>query len=464
MAGTVTTLAGSGGSGFSDGPATITPGNRVVQIAAGGSHSLALTANGTVIAWGDNSLGQSSVPSGLRNVVQIAAGKSHSIAVTANGSVVSWGSSASGLGSIPAGITNPIQAVAGGQHSMVLVASAPAGAPEITVQPAPQLVYLGSNATFSVTALGANLTYQWLRNGAAIQGATSSTYRVVASQQTLGNYTVRVTNPRGSATSTPASLTLRPAAEWTWVNNGPSAPIQSGQNATFSVGSVTGPGSISYQWLKNGVNIAGRTTNTLTFASANLSDGGVYSLRITTSAGNITTESRTLIVLDSSILVYSMNATGNSTSAATRQSAAFQGFLVRNRSNNDSHIFWMDINKKTYSYELRSDIVEKSTGPFSGSFSVLKSYVAAGSQDDEMLWLSGTDSITILNPSLRTLAPAAMRGQINSVFHQNGTNIEMIDVNLTLNTSQTLRARTTDGGINGTINRLTNEIKALGYQ
>ena len=56
-----------------------------MAIAAGEYHSLALKADGTVVAWGDNGYGQTTVPSGLSNVVAIAAGGYHSLALTAEG-------------------------------------------------------------------------------------------------------------------------------------------------------------------------------------------------------------------------------------------------------------------------------------------------------------------------------------------------------------------------------------------
>ena len=47
----------------------------------------------------------------------------------------------------------------------------------ITTQPASQTVTAGQTATFSVTATGtAPLSYQWKKNGAAISGATASSY------------------------------------------------------------------------------------------------------------------------------------------------------------------------------------------------------------------------------------------------------------------------------------------------
>jgi len=461
--GAVTTFAGAETYGSQDGVAKMATGNKITQIAAGGAHSLALTANGTVIAWGDNSSGQCTVPSGLTGVVQIAAGKAHSMAIKSDGSVVAWGNNTAGQRTIPTGISYPIQAAAGGAHSLLLLASGPAGAPEITVQPLSQLVYANSNATFSVTSMGANLTYQWLRNGATVAGATGATYKFAPTALNVGNYTVRVSNSLGNVTSSPATLELRPAAAWAWTNSGPSAPVQAGSSATFSVGSVTGPGTIAYQWLKNGVAISGKTSSALAINPVSITDGGIYNLNITTSAGTISTESKTLVVGDSGLVVYSMNATGNSTTGATKQAANFGGYLVRERSTGKSHFFWLDATKKTYAYELRSDLTEKSTGPFVGSTTALRGYVSEES-DEEMLWFSGTDAVTALNTSIKTLAPSAMTGQINNVVKESSTSIEVLNVALALDTAQTLKARATDANAAATVTRITNEIKALGYK
>ena len=59
------------------------PATRFTKIAAGYAHSLALKSDGTVVAWGRNSQGQSTVPGGLNGVVAIAAGTPHSLALIA---------------------------------------------------------------------------------------------------------------------------------------------------------------------------------------------------------------------------------------------------------------------------------------------------------------------------------------------------------------------------------------------
>jgi alpha-tubulin suppressor-like RCC1 family protein len=73
------------------GQANIPPHKKVIQVATGWRHSLALQEDGTVIAWGDNSDGQCAVPAGLTDVIQISSGTRHSIALKRDGTVIAWG-------------------------------------------------------------------------------------------------------------------------------------------------------------------------------------------------------------------------------------------------------------------------------------------------------------------------------------------------------------------------------------
>jgi hypothetical protein len=97
-----------------------------VAIAAGFYHSLALKSNGTVVAWGNNSSGQTNVPTGLTNVVAIAAGSYFNMALRANGTVVVWGSNSFGLTNVPAYLTNVTAIAAGGATCLAVVGSSPA--------------------------------------------------------------------------------------------------------------------------------------------------------------------------------------------------------------------------------------------------------------------------------------------------------------------------------------------------
>ena len=83
---------GQAAPGFnSSTPIQLTNMSGIIAIAGGGSHSLALTSTGSVLAWGWNFWGQNDVPPSATNVVGIAAGGYHSVALRADGTVVSWG-------------------------------------------------------------------------------------------------------------------------------------------------------------------------------------------------------------------------------------------------------------------------------------------------------------------------------------------------------------------------------------
>lgn len=77
------------------------------SISAGGSHSVALQADGSVRSWGDDASGQlgvgrslvSAIPiavAGVTGIIAIASGYSHVIALKADGNVLAWGKNANG--------------------------------------------------------------------------------------------------------------------------------------------------------------------------------------------------------------------------------------------------------------------------------------------------------------------------------------------------------------------------------
>jgi Zn-dependent metalloprotease len=89
---------------------------------------------------------------------------------------------------------------------------APGGALGISSQPASVAVAPGAMASFSVTATGgtAPYAYQWMRNGANIDGANGPTYSLTAQSGDNGAvFSVKVSDAAGaSATSSGATLTV----------------------------------------------------------------------------------------------------------------------------------------------------------------------------------------------------------------------------------------------------------------
>ncbi len=161
-------------------------------------------------------------------------------------------------------------------------------APLITTQPLPvsQTLCVGDALNLSVVADGTGLSYQWLKDGVAIGGATSDTYSVgVVTTGTAGAYSVAVSSTGVCIPSTvnsnvatviidsPAAITTQPTASQTLC-----------EGASLNL-SVTATGTdLTYQWLKDGAPIATATNSTYTIASVAAADAATYTVEVT-SAG-----------------------------------------------------------------------------------------------------------------------------------------------------------------------------------
>lgn len=81
----------------------------------------------------------------------------------------------------------------------------------IQSHPADQTVETGASASFSVSATGTELSYQWRKSGEAIPGATTASFTIAsASEADAGSYDCVVSNPATTDTSTAAVLTVVP--------------------------------------------------------------------------------------------------------------------------------------------------------------------------------------------------------------------------------------------------------------
>jgi sugar lactone lactonase YvrE len=144
-------------------------------------------------------------------------------------------------------------------------------APNISSQPSNQTVATGQGATFSVSASGtAPLSYQWLRNGVAIAGATNQILTVSPATilNDLDSYQVSVSNTAGTVLSDPTTLSV------------------SSQQIDLIAGTLGGSGRV------DGLGLAARFTAPGMLMSDNagniyISDNG--SVRKATSTGTIST-------------------------------------------------------------------------------------------------------------------------------------------------------------------------------
>jgi hypothetical protein len=169
--------------------------------------------------------------------------------------------------------------------------------PTITTQPASQSVVVGQSVTFQVGASGsAPTTYQWLKDGVPITGATNATLtldNVQAAQ--AGSYVVVVSSPGGSVTSQAATLTFVGAPIITAQPG--SRTVTQGGTFNFTVGIATSATlPLRYQWRYNGIDIPGAINPVFTLANAQPSAAGLYSVLVANSAGTIVSAEAALFV------------------------------------------------------------------------------------------------------------------------------------------------------------------------
>jgi uncharacterized repeat protein (TIGR02543 family) len=175
--------------------------------------------------------------------------------------------------------------------------------PAISAQPSNQSVTEGASASFSVTASGSQLTYQWQRSNNSgttwtnISSAASSTYTISSTTLYDGNarFHCVITNAAGSVTSNAVTLTVAMAppviAVQPWDQG-----VTVGATASFSL-TANGSGTLTYQWLRNGTVIEGATSASYTTPATTISDNNTqFRCVVTNAGGSVTSNTVTLWV------------------------------------------------------------------------------------------------------------------------------------------------------------------------
>lgn len=313
--------------------------SNVVAISAGGYHSMALRADGIVFAWGE----EGDVPA-ITNISAIAAGGHHCVALrgggppiftlrpvnrtVAAGSTVNvraaadgnfplayrWRFGSSDLASGQVLTITNVQLNQSGDYSVTVSNSFGSITSDMLLNVVPLLISAqpqgltaagGDTVSFSVTAAGQALNYQWQFNGTNLPGQTPATLTLTNLQlNQAGNYSVVVSNGYGLLTSTPAALVVVP---FFITAQPPSQTVYSGTNVVFS-GAAQGQGPFAWQWLFNGTNLPGATDSSLTLSNAQTSQSGTYTLQISNAFGTLLTSNAQLVVQASPPLLLSQAA------------------------------------------------------------------------------------------------------------------------------------------------------------
>jgi subtilisin family serine protease/subtilisin-like proprotein convertase family protein len=139
--------------------------------------------------------------------------------------------------------------------------------PDLTSFGAAQMVAEGDDASFTATATGSGLAYEWRRDGTAVGGTLTGAFTVpgiLLSQ--AGNYTVAAMTSVGEEASLPVPVSVVR-------EENQNVTVVQGRSLTLTA-TAAGPGVLTYQWKRNnvdmveGVDGTGTQTRTMVVASA----------------------------------------------------------------------------------------------------------------------------------------------------------------------------------------------------
>jgi len=188
-------------------------------------------------------------------------------------------------------------------------------------------VTAGTPLTLTVAASGQGpLTYQWQLNGTNIAGATNSTFVILSpTTANYGSYTVVVTGPQGTVTSSPSvvgalsapAITAQPASQ----------TVNTGATVNLTVG-ATG-GNLNYQWYFAGTAIAGATAPNLLLTNVGAYQGagyGSYTVTVTNTLGSAGSSAATVTVVTSAQL---LNLSARANVGSTTANWLVAGFVTK---------------------------------------------------------------------------------------------------------------------------------------
>ncbi|MDB5850011.1 MAG: Immunoglobulin protein [Rhodoferax sp.] len=191
--------------------------------------------------------------------------------------------SATGSGVYYVTVTNTLGKVSSDRATVTISVD-----PVILFQPQAATVTLSNSARFAVVASGSGLSYQWFRDGVAVNSATGSVLQASAP----GTYHVVVSSTRTGAravTSAKVALTVSTVAVAARITTQPVAVnVTAGSVGVLSV-TATGT-DLVYKWYRNGVLLASNLGGALVIDSAIATDAGPYYVVVSNSLGFVSSQ------------------------------------------------------------------------------------------------------------------------------------------------------------------------------
>ncbi|MDA7510903.1 hypothetical protein N8612_04425, partial [Verrucomicrobia bacterium] len=162
-------------------------------------------------------------------------------------------------------------------------------APEIASELSVERVKVGDDFAIEAVVTGtAPLSFQWLKDGASLPGATSATLSISAAQpDDSGIYSLFATNDAGEIRKDLLDLgVLQPLV----LVNQPGEVVQMAQSLAVLEVETSGDGPLAYEWSKDGESLGFSPVAALTFESLSESDAGLYTVEITSPVSMVTSE------------------------------------------------------------------------------------------------------------------------------------------------------------------------------
>ncbi len=200
--------------------------------------------------------------------------------------------------------------------------------PTIVNQPQNQIVMEGTNVSFSVTANGTNLTYQWRFNSVNINGGTNGTLLLTnVNSSSAGYYSVIVSNIAGMVISSNALLTINSSPMI--ITQPSNVVVAKGGNANL-LASVLGTSPLGYQWLFNSTPISYGTSNLLSLTSVEPTASGQYKLIVTNSVGVVTSSPAylTVVVPSNQVILTAEDTTSLITLGPASTNGVVLGYII----------------------------------------------------------------------------------------------------------------------------------------
>lgn len=168
-------------------------------------------------------------------------------------------------------------------------------APKILSQPTDQTFSLGENVSMTVQVDGTGpLNYQWQLNGINMDGEITETLSLIGiSSDDAGNYTLVITNPFDTVTSSPIQISVE--SPLTIADVSPDIVVTEGSPLSLFVEAL-GSGPLAYQWKRNGADLEGQVSAIFNLARADQDHAGIYQVLISNESGLALSREITVVV------------------------------------------------------------------------------------------------------------------------------------------------------------------------